>query len=76
MAMVHPTDTHPPTGARIQALGLTVEEIREESLNIDLGASSANLLANPTEIEEELTEIEQRMLLEIGAASLPETPQQ
>jgi Zn-dependent protease with chaperone function len=76
MAMVHPTDTHPPTGARIQALGLTVEEIREESLNIDLDASSANLLANPTEIEEELTEIEQRMLLEIGAASLPETPQQ
>lgn len=75
-ATAHPTDTHPPTGARIQALGLSVAELREEALNIDAEVSSANLLTNPTKIEEELTDVEHQILLELGVARLPETEQQ
>jgi Zn-dependent protease with chaperone function len=72
----HPTDTHPPTKMRIQALGLSVAELRDEALAIDAEASSASLLTNPTEIEEELTDIEHRVLLELGVARLPEGEQQ
>jgi Zn-dependent protease with chaperone function len=72
----HPTDTHPPTGARIQALGLSVAELRKEALTVHPDTSSASLLTNATEIEEELTDVEHRVLLELGAARLPEGEQQ
>jgi Zn-dependent protease with chaperone function len=71
-ATTHPTDTHPPTGARIQAMGLSVAELKQDALTIDENDSSANLLANLTAIEEELTDVEHRFLLELGAAKLPE----
>jgi Zn-dependent protease with chaperone function len=72
----HPIDTHPPTGVRIQALGLSVAELRDEALVIHAEASSVSLLANPTAIEEELTDVEHRVLLELGVARLPEGEQQ
>lgn len=75
-ATAHPTDTHPPTGARIQAMGLSIAELRQDALTIDADTSSTNLLANPTAIEEELTDVEHRLLLELGAARLPEGEQQ
>jgi len=68
----HPTDTHPPTGVRIQALGLSVAELRDEVLAMDAEVSSASLLTNPAVIEEELTDVEHRVLLELGVARLPE----
>lgn len=71
-ATTHPTDTHPPTSLRIQALGLSVAELRDSALVIDTAASSANLLTNATQIEEDLTELEHRVLLELGIAQLPE----
>jgi Zn-dependent protease with chaperone function len=74
--IAHPTDTHPPTGVRIQALGLSVAELRDRTLAIDVAATSANLLTNPTAIEEELTDVEHRVLLELGIARLPEGEKQ
>lgn len=71
-ATTHPTDTHPPTVARIQALGLSVAELKQNALNIDADTSSANLLTHLTALEEELTYVEHRFLLELGAAKLPE----
>jgi Zn-dependent protease with chaperone function len=75
-ATVHPTDTHPPTSARIQALGLSVDALRQDALTIDADASSINLLTNSTKFEEELTDIEHKFLLELGAARLPDREQQ
>lgn len=75
-ATSHPTDTHPPTNLRLQALGLSVAELRDSALAIDTATSSANLLSNATQIEEELTEIEHRVLLKLGIARLPEDEQQ
>lgn len=75
-ATSHPTDTHPPTNLRLQALGLSVAELRDSALAIDTATSSANLLSNATQIEEELTVIEHRVLLERGMAWLPEDEQQ
>ncbi|MGL5327426.1 MAG: M48 family metallopeptidase [Aeromonas sp.] len=70
-ATTHPTDSHPPTGVRIQAMGLSVAELNQDALTIDENDSSANLLVNLTAIEEELTDVEHRYLLELGAAKLP-----
>ena len=75
-ATTHPTDTHPPTVTRIQALGLSVAELKQNALTIDADTSSANLLTHLTALEEELTVVEQRFLLELGAAKLPKGEQQ
>ena len=75
-ATSHPTDTHPPTGQRIEALGLIVTALRNEALQIDSISSSALLLDKVTELEEFLTEIEHRVLLELGYAKLPEATSQ
>lgn len=71
-ATVHPTDTHPPTGQRIEALGLTVSDLRNEALQVDASSSSALLLDKVTEMEEFLTEVEHRVLIELGHATLPD----
>jgi Zn-dependent protease with chaperone function len=75
-ATIHPTDTHPPTIVRIQALGLSVAELKQNALTIDADTSSANILTQLTALEEELTDVEHRFLLELGAAKLPEDEQQ
>lgn len=75
-ATSHPTDTHPPTGQRVEALGFTVSALRNEALQINQSSSSALLLDKVTELEEFLTEIEHRVLLELGYAKLPETSSQ
>ncbi len=76
LATSHPTDTHPPTGQRVEALGLSVSALRNEALQIDPNSSSALLLEKVTELEEFLTDIEHRALLELGYAKLPETTSQ
>lgn len=75
-ATSHPTDTHPPTGQRVEALGLSVSALRNEALQIDPNSSSALLLDKVTELEEFLTDIEHRVLLELGYAKLPNTTAQ
>jgi len=67
----HPTDTHPPTGQRIEVLGLSVSLLRNEALQFDASSSSALLLDNVTQTEEFLTDVEHRVLVELGQARLP-----
>lgn len=71
-ATTHPTDTHPPTGQRVEALGLRVSDLRDEALRIDPNLSSALLLDNLAELEEFLTGVEHRVLIEVGYATPPE----
>ena len=71
-ATTHPTDTHPPTILRIEALGLSVAELRDSALNIDIQNASTSLLSSVNLIEEELTQIEHDVLLHHGLAKLPE----
>jgi Zn-dependent protease with chaperone function len=63
-AMFHPTDRHPPTRERIEALGMSVSSLRDEALRIDSERSSALLLDALTQIEESLTETERKLLIE------------
>ncbi|MBC3936735.1 M48 family metallopeptidase [Undibacterium sp. CY7W] len=57
-AVTHPTDTHPQTGARIQALGISLKEIENNSLEIELESSSAKIITDLEKIEQELTQTE------------------
>jgi hypothetical protein len=71
-ATVHPIDTHPRTRIRVEALGISVASLRDDALSIDPNSSSALLLDNVSELEEYLTDLEHRILLELGYAQLPE----
>ena len=62
----HPTDTHPATGARIQALGLSVDELRDEALVVNPEQSSAHLFSNAVQLDEALTAIQRKALVEMG----------
>lgn len=75
-ATTHPTDTHPPTGERVEALGLSVSDLRNEALQIDQNSSSTLLLERLAELEEFLTDVEYRVLIESGYAKLPEVSAQ
>src|SRR5262249_668598 len=75
-ATVHPIDTHPLTRIRVEPLGISVPSLRDNALHIDSSFSSALLLDNVTELEEYLTDIEHRILLELGYAQLPEAQAQ
>lgn len=63
---VHPTDTHPVTGVRIQALGLSVEALRDEALTVDDAQSCVRLLSDATRLEEALTAIQRKVLVDAG----------
>ncbi len=54
----HPSDTHPPTGARIEALGLSFDDLKEHAFALDLDASSAMLVMDLTSVEQALTRAE------------------
>jgi Zn-dependent protease with chaperone function len=75
-ATTHPTDTHPPTSERIEAVGLRVSDVRDDALRVVPDSSSASLLDNLVELEELLTDVEHQMLLELGQAKLPEADAQ
>jgi Zn-dependent protease with chaperone function len=42
----HPTDTHPPTLTRIQALGLSIDDLYNSVQKISIGKSSIDLISN------------------------------
>ena len=70
-ATAHPTDTHPPTVQRIEALGLSLAALREDALRIDSSECATQLLDDAEKLEEALTEIGRQALVELGQAKLP-----
>jgi len=63
---VHPTDTHPVTGVRIEALGLSAEELHDEALTVDPQQSAVRLLSDAVKLEEALTAIQRKALVDAG----------
>jgi len=62
----HPTDTHPPTIERVTALGLRLQDLRAGALQMDPDSSSSQLVENPSGLEETLTEVVHRILVQHG----------
>lgn len=67
----HPVDTHPPTGLRMQALGIELFDIEAASLAVP-DSSAAELFGAYEKIEQQLTLEEQRLMVATGQAILPE----
>lgn len=61
----HPTDSHPPTASRITELGLNIDNIERDLLIIPEN-TCIELFENPTEIEEELTTLQQQYYVALG----------
>jgi Zn-dependent protease with chaperone function len=51
----HPTDTHPPLGVRLEALGLTLAELTGPSLEVGPDPAAITLLPDAEKLEEELS---------------------
>lgn len=52
----HPTDTHPPLGVRLAALGVTVTDVSKPALSVTPSDSAISLVPTPEKIEEELSD--------------------
>ena len=61
----HPTDSHPPTGVRIQNLGVAIESF-DNSLLLTPEESSVHLIENYKELEEKLTAFQQHYYVALG----------
>jgi Zn-dependent protease with chaperone function len=67
----HPIDTHPTFAERMQALGLSVDELEATDCAHPQQAS-VQLIENADELDAELSSLEANWLLAIGAAQLPQ----
>lgn len=70
----HPTDTHPTLGTRLQTLGISPSDIKKDDLLVP-AHSAIVLLNSATEIEEELSVYEHRLMVALGHANIPESPE-
>jgi Zn-dependent protease with chaperone function len=52
--LAHPTDSHPPLGARLKALGLSVDEVFDAAGDIRPTDASSTLIPNSEALEREL----------------------
>jgi Zn-dependent protease with chaperone function len=66
----HPTDTHPPLRARLEALGLSVNDVRKEALALFHESNWIRLIDDFEGLEKELTDTGQSWLLESGAVDM------
>ena len=72
ISIPHPTDSHPTISQRMENLGHSMDEFKGDSTILEPSDSAIDLLKNPTEIEEEITNFEHQVLLALGLAKLPE----
>jgi Zn-dependent protease with chaperone function len=65
--MAHPTDSHPPLTARLDALGLAVSDIKDLALSIKPQKPAIDLIEGYEGLEEEITAIQHILIArEIG----------
>jgi len=61
-SMSHPTDSHPPTGLRLEAAGFGFDGIRDEVLNPDTSVSALDLIDGASAIEASLSDAYRQLL--------------
>ena len=65
----HPMDTHPPLKMRLEALGVTMEQIQSAALMTSPEDSAVRLIDEYGKIEAELTKMEQARMEKAGEVS-------
>lgn len=71
----HPTDTHPPVLKRLKVLGVKDEMITKDMLLVPENPAT-EVIDNYLEIEEEITLLEHRLMVELGIVEPPEEKEQ
>ena len=69
--VAHPTDSHPLLQDRLENIGFNEREIKMVDVLLQ-GESSSDLIGDLEKIEENLTEIEHRLMISSGYAVIPE----
>lgn len=73
--VMHPVDSHPPLRARLEALGVTMEEVSEESLMIDVSDPAIGLIDDAESLERQITiAVQQRIAERLGIDMLSFPP--
>lgn len=68
--LVHPTDSHPPLSARLNALGIRLEQIEDDSLAVEPKDAASHLVDEVEKVEEEMTDIYQLWIARRGGIDL------
>jgi Zn-dependent protease with chaperone function/tellurite resistance protein len=68
--IAHPTDTHPPTSERLSALGMSPSDI-SKSMLMTADNPAIELVDGHAAVEEELTLIEHKLVVNLGLVSMP-----
>jgi Zn-dependent protease with chaperone function len=55
--LAHPTDSHPPLGLRLEALGASVEEVAEDALQVNPESPATALFGDAAAVERKLTDL-------------------
>ncbi len=71
--MVHPTDSHPPAGLRLEAIGTSFDLIKEEILAPPSGPPAIDLIDGVDAVEEELSAAYRDRLARTYYLDAPET---
>jgi len=69
--IAHPTDTHPPTRERLEALDVSPSQVTREMLLVP-DQPAIQLLEGYAALEEELTVTEHKLMVALGLVSLPD----
>jgi Zn-dependent protease with chaperone function len=69
----HPTDSHPPLGVRLRSLQVSLADLSDDALQVSPDAPAVNLLSDFESSEEQLTDIENALLVQSGQVKLPES---
>ncbi|HWI61800.1 MAG TPA: M48 family metalloprotease [Symbiobacteriaceae bacterium] len=64
--VAHPTDSHPPLGARLEALGLSLRDVADQALVASPEAPASDLFGDVEALEETLTADLNRLMREHG----------
>src|SRR5262249_2030880 len=63
--LAHPIDSHPPLSARLQNLGVTLQDVTASALQLELGEPDIRLIAGYEDMEKALNEAEHYILQQI-----------
>ncbi len=67
--VAHPTDSHPPVSQRLSAMNVTVDQVRVAGLALP-PTPAIDLFESPAQLEEQITELEHRVQVAIGAVAM------
>lgn len=74
VSVAHPTDSHPPVSKRLDALRVTVDQVRAAGLSLPAEPAIELFENGGAELEHALTDLQHRVLVAFGHVVIPTDP--